>query len=209
MSITPSSIGNEQSFVFPHCLGKGARPFLVENLFERFVLLTLQVNLRHNGINLTWGITCGSKAFGCTIHENLTDILQQFLRTILFLQRRQQVWILGNKPCGYFSFKEIPMVEYIQEERFVGLHSSNTKLSKGTNKLGRCVFAITCLCSNFHKETVVVWCDLSPRKAWSVVQPDSKPCRHSEHINCSCIRSEVMCWVFGSYSTLHCVHCWL
>mmetsp|Transcript_2107 Transcript_2107/g.3328 ORF Transcript_2107/g.3328 Transcript_2107/m.3328 type:complete len:221 (+) Transcript_2107:3508-4170(+) len=207
MSITPSSIRNEQSFVLSHCLGKGTRPFFIKYLLERFILLTLHVNLRHNGINLAGRITCGSKTFGCTIDKDLPDVLKQFLSTILFFQRRQQVRILGNKPCGYFSIKEIPMVQYIQQERFVCLHATNTKLSKGTNKLGRCGFAISCLCSNFHKKTVVVWCNLSTRKSRSVVQSNAKAGRHSEHVNSSCVRPEVVSRVFGCDSTLHRIHC--
>lgn len=60
-----------------------------------------------------------------------------------------------------------------------------------------------------YQERIIMRSNLGSREARPIIKSNTKATWHPEHIDGPSVGPEVMCWVLGRDTTLHCIGGWL
>lgn len=145
----------------------------------------------------------GSKRCQRSINQNLSQIVQQLLRSILGSTESEQLRMLVNEVGIDDSAEELLVLEHIEQERNVGLDASDSELAEGSVHLGTGGGEVFGVSDDLDEQRVVVGRDDGAGKGRGSVQTDAHTFTGTEDFNAAGVRLEVFGRVFGGHTTLH------
>mmetsp|Transcript_17948 Transcript_17948/g.33918 ORF Transcript_17948/g.33918 Transcript_17948/m.33918 type:complete len:218 (-) Transcript_17948:1537-2190(-) len=205
MGITPGGVGQQETLALTHSTGKSIGTFSVENLLERRTFQLPWVGF-HDGDDRVHRRRCfahSSEFLGSSIDNGITNVMQKLLSTILFAKGVQQVRVGGDKAGIYHTIDKVIMSQDIQQERFVGLDTTDTELPNGTGQLASSFLAGTSMCRNLDEQGIVVRGNLGTGETRAIIETNTHTAWHTEDRNGTSVGTEVLRGVFGRHTALH------
>ncbi len=131
-----------------------------------------------------------------TVHNNLCQVAQQLVSTVLARFKVEQLRVGIDERSVYRAVHKVLVFEYVDQVRNVGLDATNAELLERAQHLGTRGRMVLGVGDNLNQQRVVVGCDHCACECVCRVDTDAHAFTATVDFNAAIVRLEVLSRIF-------------